>query len=135
MWGRRGGRFSAHGLASFHKHYFLTFVSCPPGLTHTLQRNETGRRREWASPPGPAPSLLEAPPAPVSFQLPFPFLHGSPCSALPYNQPPSPSPCICCSVCVTHLLFCLKLPTSFIIDSSLSFQVSPLHGPTNCPML
>lgn len=38
-------------------------------------------------------------------------------------------------LCVTHLLFCLKLPTSFIIDSSLSSQVSPLHGPTNCPLL
>lgn len=36
---------------------------------------------------------------------------------------------------MTHLLFCLKLPTSFIIDSSLSFQVSPLHDSINCPLL
>lgn len=60
----------------------------------------------------------------------------------PYNQPLSPQPCLCplslrclcSSVCVTHLLFCLKLPTSFIIGSSLSSQVSPLHGSTNCPL-
>lgn len=98
-----------------------------------------GPRAPSPSPPGKAPSwgLL---PAPISFQFFFSFLHGSPCSAPPH---PVSSPClaplllrcICCSVCVTHLLFCLKLPTSFIIDNSLSFQVSPLHGSTNWPLL
>lgn len=61
---------------------------------------------------------------------------------IPAEAPPSeahacvPSPfASLAALCVTYLLFCLKLPTSFIIDSSLSFQVSSLHGSTNCPLL
>lgn len=88
-------------------------------------------------------------------QLVSSFLHGAPCpgqaclgqgrwgwgrpSPITSPSPPSPasvpSPCAAFALlCVTHLLFCLKLPTSFIIDSSLSSQVSPLHGSTNCPL-
>lgn len=60
----------------------------------------------------------------------------------PDNQPLPPKPmpvslptlAAFAVLCVTHLLFCLKLPTSFIIDSSLSFQVSPLHDSTNFPL-
>lgn len=61
------------------------------------------------------------PPKPITSAC-SPQAHAPPPPALPVH-------------CVTHLLFCLKLPTSFIIDSSLSSQVSLLRGSTNCPLL
>lgn len=143
MWAAEAETIPLH-TAQLASQYFALLGSCtfPKSCEPGTRVPSTGALQQGDQElPSPA---LQGKPLPsrgtrISFQFFLSFLHGSRHSAAPH---PQSSPClgplllcrVCCSVCMTHLLFCLKLPTSFIIDSSLSFQVSPLHGPTNCPL-
>lgn len=132
----------------------------PPGLVHSSQsRRGPGRERalaralqqadsqDWVSEPQSSSQvllLLALPPAPASpsffppSHMDHPVLARPTCPSPVTSSSPQARACVPSNpaafavLCVTYLLFCFKLPTSFIIDSSLSSQVSPLHGSTNC---
>lgn len=125
-----------------------------PGLCSTMAVDWVSGPQSSSASPVPPVGSSQHPFSPTSFSpscIDHPVLarltwHGAgqveqACPS-PITSPALPSLCLVPSpltafaiLCVTHLLFCLKLPTSFIIDSSLSSQVSPLHGSTNCPLL